>query len=439
MIKLSRKYNRVFLFCLAVLVVVNSGCTINPPQRVVSSGRIIGKPQNIVKSDSTTSQQYGYEPERIILNLTEKPAFSQALTWRTVSDILNPQAQITPALASPGLSKKAQTIHATTEAVKLSEKRRVYQHSIIFKSLKPETLYAYRVGDGEHWSEWNQFKTASQNRKPFKFVNFGDPQNDVKSLCSRIFRAAYKKAPDASFWHFVGDIVNHGDNDEEWGELYYAFGWIPRVTPMILLPGNHGYIKKKVNGEEIREINHLWRPQFTLPENGPDGLEESVYFLDYQGVRFVMLNGNEKQKEQAEWLDKILARNPQPWTIVSIHQPFYSTAKDRDNVHLRELFIPIFDKYSVDLVLQGHDHTYGRTYKLKNGIKVDDNEKGTVYVVSVSGPKIYSINQKSKDLMVKIGAGRQLFQVISIEQNRLKYESYTVTGQLYDSFELKKL
>ncbi|MBN1805277.1 MAG: metallophosphoesterase family protein, partial [Sedimentisphaerales bacterium] len=325
MIKLSRKHNSnysVFLFFLAVLVVVNSGCT--------------------------TNQQAGYEAQRMILNLTEQPAVSQALTWRTVSDIPNPQAQITVALESPGLEKQARTIHANTETVKLGDRRRVYQHSIIFESLKPDTLYAYRVGDGKHWSEWNQFKTASRDREPFKFVNFGDPQNDIKSLCSRVFRAAYRKAPDASFWHFVGDIVNHGDNDEEWGQLYYAFGWIPRVTPMILLPGNHGYIKKKVDGEEIREINHLWHPQFTLPENGPDGLKETVYYLDYQGVRFVMLNGNEKLKEQAEWLDKILDGNPQPWTIVSIHQPFYSTAKDRDNVRLRELFIPILDKYSVD-------------------------------------------------------------------------------------------
>jgi hypothetical protein len=167
-------------------------------------------------------------------------------------------------------------------------------------------------------------------------------------------------------------------------------------------------------------------------------LKEAVYFVDYQGVRFVMLNGNEKLEQQAKWLDNILAQKPQRWTIVSIHQPFYSTAKDRNNPHLRKLFIPIFDKYSVDLVLQGHDHTYGRTYKLRNGIKVGDDEKGTVYVVTVSGPKIYSINENFKDLMVKLGTGRQLFQVISINNGVLNYKSFTVTGQLYDSFELKK-
>ena len=88
MIKPSRKYKsnyRVLLFCLAVLAVVNSVCTPKQPQSAVSSGRIIGQTQS-------------YEPQRIILNLTENPAVSQALTWRTISATANPQAQITPAI-----------------------------------------------------------------------------------------------------------------------------------------------------------------------------------------------------------------------------------------------------------------------------------------------------------------------------------------------------
>ena len=385
-----------------------------------------------------TPPQQNYLAERIILDLTENPSTSQAVTWRTNPNVLKPQAQIALAKEYTDLNKEAKTVHATTEIVKFDNEKIVYHHSVIFDSLKPNTLYAYRVGDGEHWSEWNQFKTATENPGAFKFIYFGDPQNNIKSMCSRIFREAYKKAPDANFWLFAGDIVNHGYNDEEWAELFYALGWIPRMTPMILLPGNHEYLKKIVDGKNIKEITHLWRPQFTLPENGPNGLEETAYFIDYQGVRFVMLNGNEKLEEQAKWLDTILNRIPQRWTIIAIHQPFYSTGEDRDNPHLRKLFIPILDKYSVDLVLQGHDHTYGRTYKLRNGIKVADNQEGTVYIVSISGTKSCSINKSYKELMAKIGTGRQLFQVINVDKNCLLYESFNAMGELYDSFELKK-
>jgi len=377
-------------------------------------------------------------PERIILNLGENAAASQAVTWRTGTGVDSARAQISLASSSPNLHEQTKVLFAVSEEIKATESKSVLQHSITFSGLTPNTLYAYRVGDGKVWSEWNQFKTAHEGEFPIKFVYFGDSQNKIKEYCSRIFRAAYTKAPDANFWHIAGDIVNRGGSDNEWDELFEAFGWVSRITPLMLLPGNHEYVKVEVDGKQVRKLTPLWRPQFTMPENGPLGLEETVYYLDYQGVRFVMLNGNEKLNEQAKWLDETLAENTNQWTIVAIHQPLYSTAKNRDNPHLRERFIPIFDKYGVDLVLQGHDHSYGRTHKLRNGEVVAENEKGTVYVVSVSGPKQYPTNPKFSDLMVKIGTDVQLFQVLSIDSNTIKYESWTVTGELYDSFELNK-
>ena len=181
----------------------------------------------------------------------------------------------------------------------------------------------------------------------------------------------------------------------------------------------------------------LWRAHFTLPENGPDKLEETAFYIDYQGVRLIFLNGNRKYEEQVEWMESLLSNNRNRWTIVAIHQPFYSTGKKRDNPKLRELFLPLIDKYTVDLVLQGHDHSYGRTYKLRNGKIVDDSEKGTVFVVSVSGPKFYVLNERCRHLMKKVGTDVQLFQVITVDKDVLRFESRTVTGELYDSFKLK--
>ena len=377
-------------------------------------------------------------PRRLILNLTENPSNSQAVTWRTLSEIEDPKAQIALVTDAFPLKDSLKTIDAVSEKVILGKDEAVYHYSAIFKALQPDTLYAYRVGTDDNWSEWNQFKTACKGHDPFTFVYFGDPQEDVKSMCSQIFRVAYKKAPDADFWLFVGDLVDNGDRDDEWAELFYAFGWIPRMTPMILLPGNHEYPDKRLFLGKDYKLFHLWRPHFTLPENGPNGLEETVYFIDYQGVRFVMLNGNEKLEEQAQWLDRVLSENPQPWSIAGIHQPAYSTSKYRNNSGLQNLLVPVFDKHSVDLVLQGHDHTYCRTYKIKNGIRVEESEKGTVYVISVSGPKFYQVKTHYKGLMAKIETGRQLFQVIHVDRNRLFYKSVNLKGEVYDSFTLEK-
>ena len=112
----------------------------------------------------------------------------------------------------------------------------------------------------------------------------------------------------------------------------------------------------------------------------------------------------------------------------------------------RSSLIPLFDKYGVDLALQGHDHTYARGSEslyeknLLTGTNIKD-ATGTVYVVSVSGPKQYDVKpswDQYEATRHKAGANKQLFQVISIDGNKLSYRSYTAVGDLFDSFDLIK-
>ena len=100
--------------------------------------------------------------------------------------------------------------------------------------------------------------------------------------------------------------------------------------------------------------------------------------------------------------------------------------------------MPLFDRYGVDVVLTGHDQAYARSYKLHNERPVSTNEKGTVYIVSVSGPKGYELTTKYASLMEKMGTGIQLFQILSIDGRTLTYRSYTASGSMYDGFQLIK-
>ena len=387
-------------------------------------------------------------PERIVLNLTDNPSREIAVTWRTGPGVKHSRVEYlraTPkshgSLNSGGSDpyKETKTMDAATKVVHIKRKTRALQHSLILKGLNPDTLYQYRVGNGKTWSEWCHFKTSADEDKPFTFIYLGDPQNDIKSFCSRAFRAAYSTAPDSRFFLITGDLVSLPWLDDWWGEFFYAAGWMPRHVPFVMVPGNHSYYRDNGVWKYISDSPHpLWFAHFTLPENGPKGLEETAYHLDYQGVRLIMLNGNEKLKEQAQWLESVLANNKNKWSVIAIHQPFYSTGKDRDEPELRRIFLPIIDKYAVDLVLQGHDHTYGRTYKLRNGTIVKNKEKGTVFVVSVSGPKFYEINEKHRHLMKKLATDLQLFQVITVKKDVLTFEARTVTGEPFDSFRLTK-
>ncbi len=383
-------------------------------------------------------QRQSIIPQRIVLNLTASPSTSMAVTWRTIEEVKIPVVQIAEAGDWTGFQKSAVSENATSEKVELDTRAIVFTHSSVISGLKPNTLYAYRVGGDSAWSEWNQFTTAKDGQAPFDFVFFGDPQYEVKDMVSRVFREAFLMAPTAKFWLFTGDLFDLPQYDRNWVEWFYATGFIHSIIPSIVAPGSHEYALKTKGKVQWDIFSPTWKAHFTFPQNGPKGLEGRVYYIDYQGVRFVVLDAQMGLKEQTEWLDKVLANNPNKWTVAAMHEPVFSIAKDRDEHNTRNAFMAVFDKYSVDLVLTGHDHGYARSKSLKNGKVVGERERGTVYVVSVCGPRGYDHNPKYDYLMQKTGKEHQLFQVISFIDHKLAYKSYTVTGTLYDSFELQK-
>lgn len=396
----------------------------------------------------------GEHPDHIVLNLTADPATSASVTWRTSPDITEGYAEIALADAAPKFWRNAKTIEAKTETMDASQVVTAEvvsnYHSVTFTGLLPDTLYGYRVGNGKIWSEWIQFRTASAEPAPFAFLYVGDAQNYILELWSRLIREGYRTAPDARFIIHAGDLVSDAHSERQWHEWFTAGGWIHSMLPSVPLPGNHEF-EPYTPEEEKQDIEHLsvqWHPQFTLPTNGPEGLKETAYYLDYQDVRIVVLNSSEQQEEQVAWLEEVLADNPSKWTVVSYHHPLFSASAGRNNERLRTLWKPVFDKYQVDLSLQGHDHSYARGHidpsgeNLVTGVNTRDTT-GTVYVVSVSGGKMYNLRPNGWDDFVGVTRDRaaentQLFQVVRVDGDTLSFEAYTATGQLYDAFDLIK-
>ena len=385
------------------------------------------------------------DPDRIILTFNGDPSTKRAVTWRTDSTVKKAKAQIAIAGVNSKFARQATDYIATTQEFDLGLYKSnnsliVNYHSVIFENLKPNTLYAYRVGDDENWSEWIQFKTANDKYSKTQFVYFGDAQNDILSHWSRVIRMAYQTAPNASFVIHAGDLVDTAHRDYEWAQWFKAGGFIHSQWTAIPVVGNHEF--QRINGLSPKRLSVQWRPQFTLPveESLHKKLHETVYTVEYQDVLILVLNSTDFLEKQTAYIEEKLSKSDAKWKIVTCHHSVFSPAKGRDFEFARKNWKPLFDKYGVDLVLNGHDHTYSRGHvPVKSQ---DENKSGnfnTLYITSVSGPKQYKIGLQQLDdykadgyLSNKIGEQTQFFQVISIENESLIYKAYTALGDEYD-------
>lgn len=377
------------------------------------------------------------------------------MTWRTAGSVDSPAfAEIAKSTGHAGFADKSIRITAKTQKLDLNVSKHnkqgeVNYHSAIFKNLDPDTLYCYRVCNGDkRCSEWIQFRTAANKSKPFKFVYFGDAQNGKLTHWSRTIRMAYQKAPDSSFARHAGDLINISHVDNEWAQWYKAGGFLHSQWTGIPVAGNHVYIG---DTKVIRsDLSILWRPQFTLPTvpELPEELHETVYTVTYQDMQIIVLNSNRRISEQKSYLEAQLSKPGFHWRIVTFHHSMFSPHRgisEKSDLMEKE-WRPLLEKYNVDMVLQGHDHAYtrGQVPIRENSGFVKDTFQ-TMYITSVSGPKQYSINKghiKSfipKGLeTIRNGEQTQFFQVISADGNKLNYKAYATTGELYDEATIAK-
>jgi hypothetical protein len=440
----SSRFGPVFRRLAAVAAAVVTGCLLLP----------LGAQAPASAATATPIQQYGPSriPDRIVLTPANDLSTSQAVTWRTSTGVTTAQAEIRVASSAPYLKDFNIVKAVSSTTVPTDKGYNELFHTVNFTSLTPGTQYQYRVGDGTNFSEWQHFTTASATPDEFSFVYLGDVQNGIKQDASRVIRNAFRDRPDARIVLQAGDLIDKANDDTQWGEVFDAAGYSFGTQNFFAAPGNHEY--------EGEALSKQWQAQFAYPKNGPKSspeinavLDGTVHYSDYQGVRFISMNSNMSDQAtlavQTEWLDNTLKNNPNEWTVVYFHHPVFSLDEGRNNRSIREAWVPLFEKYNVDLVLQGHDHNYGRGNTAEaekdNPASWDAelNYNGPVYAVSVVGSKMYSgagprIWTENNAHLRKLGGDIQLYQLIDVKQGQLRYESRTADGEYYDGLTIVK-
>jgi acid phosphatase type 7 len=388
-------------------------------------------------------------PDRIVLSAGADAATEMAVAFRTDTAQAAAQAEIAPAIDGPSLAAFAKPVTGESTSIATENGQAIY-HRVRFTGLTPDTPYVYRVKGSAGWSEWLQFRTAAAEARPFSFLYFGDTQNGILPIASRVIRQAFHATASPALVVHAGDLVAQREemvHDDEWGEWTQAGGYNYSIVPQLPAPGNHEYVDRILpGGKGTRALGPHWSGGFALPANGADKAKATTYFVDYQGVRFIILDGTAAidlgaEASQTAWLDATLASSKADWNVVVFHQPIYTCARPNDTAELKKAWKPVFDKRNIDLVLQGHDHCYSRlTAKAGRDagrkVRASGKAQGPVYLVSVTGTKMYALNDRAGTQPDRVAEDTELYQVIDVTKQRLRFRTHTATGRLYDGFDL---
>ena len=285
------------------------------------------------------------------------------------------------------------------------------RHAVTLVDLEPYTVYHYRVeSGGAPLSGDLTFRTAAgPGQTGFTFVVLGDTrsQHEVhRTVVARILRLA----PD--FVLHTGDLVAQGGVSSEWRTFFEIEQELMARVPLFPALGNH-------EGSDPRYFD-----LFYLPGN------ERWYAFDYGNARFVVLEVDgmarfDPQSEQYGWLEETLAANTQPWLFVAFHIPPHSSLRENaEETITRETLTPLFDRYGVDIVFNGHHHNYQRSVV-----------RGVTYIVAAGGgAPIYPITWVDETLIAYANAYHVVH--ITIEGDTLSGVAVAPEGVVLDHFTL---
>jgi hypothetical protein len=371
-------------------------------------------------------------PEQILLTWAGDPAKSISIQWRTSPSVTaGAAAYVRRADSVDTASVPWKFVYADCRTIAQA----MNWHTARLAGLQPSTDYFYVVGDGrrEGWSEPRLFRTGPAAAERFCFVYMGDAQEGMASW-GVLQRAALQRRPDARFFIMAGDLVDLGNDLYHWQSFLKHGAEVYSRRPVMPCVGNHECIK---NGPA------MYRQMLDLPLNGPPGVEsERAYAFTYGDALFVVLDSNLSAQSQTAWLTQCLGASRATWKFAMFHHPAYSSDPTQDHASLRAAWVPVFDRYHVDLVFQGHEHAYMRTYPLRGGERVAGPAEGTIYLISVSGTKMYKQVKRSYTHVAFTNTATystiDLAPATGRRGGRLVYRAYDAGGTVRDEFMIDK-
>jgi acid phosphatase type 7 len=392
-------------------------------QKLLTTIRGRGVESHLVKAFRKTAYPSSTQPDQVMLTWSSDPKNSIDIQWRTDTTIYSGAVNYREKGSSEVFSVNA--LKYRMEDLRLMNDRFINRFTAQIKNLKPGTTYEYQVAPETGWNENYTFTTPAEDDS-FSFIWFGDVHHSP--IWGELVNKAHENHPDVAFLAFVGDMVGDGLHRNEWDDLFEFPKNIISQKPVMMTLGNHD-TRSGLGALMYREL-------FSYPKNGPEDVnQEHTYSFTYKNALYLMIDATSPIEKQSKWIEEQLANTSATWKFAIFHFPPYNFNEPYPDI--QQAWVPLFDKYHVDMVFGGHIHYYMRSKPMKAGEVVDSYNNGTAYIISIGIPS------RSRDIgeepyaAVRYGEG-QYYQYIRINGNELSYTAVDADGKVADSFNIKK-
>jgi Calcineurin-like phosphoesterase/Purple acid Phosphatase, N-terminal domain len=366
-------------------------------------------------------------PEQIHLTWGEHPATGVVVSWASPGPASRPRVRIGQRVIPAEPRQYGDGLNGET----------VWTYHARVGALRPGATYAYVVtadNDSNAADPFSAtFRTAPQGRVPFRFTSFGDLATPNTAWVLSYGQSEYAVEAVESFqplFHLLnGDLcyadLNPADQPEVWRDFGNNNQTSAANRPWMPCPGNH-----EVEFDNGPQGFTSYLTRYTLPDNHVPGFGGRWYCFRVGSVLFVSLDADDVVYQdagplvagpaalvpatstghpaiapgtsfyirdysggaQTAWLERTLAAGRRDesvdWIIVQMHQCACSSSAtgNGSDLGIRQAWLPLFDRYQVDLVLNGHDHDYERSFPVRGADAGAGHEVATGAVVNTLRP-----------------------------------------------------
>ncbi len=323
-------------------------------------------------------------------------------------------------------------------------------NKVTVTGLEGNTSYQYYIQNGSEQTETYTYTTGDFAENGLDIAVVGDPQigssgnneSDTNGW-NETLDTITTDGVDYDFLFSMGDQIDtyyNGENGSSVEAQYdgYLSSDVWKSLPMQVLVGNHD------NGSNSSlYVEHFETPNTT--EYGTVYGEDGDYAFTYNGILFMVINSSSLSiAEHKAFLEEAMAQHPEAqWSIVAFHKSIYSVAShvtESDILQLRTGLAPIFVDLGIDLVIQGHDHVYARSYIMGGADGMDaqitdgsaegdrDMTTGTPEFTDPDGVMYVTFNSGSGSKNYRITSEAFPYTDVQYQNNGRSYSHLSVNG-----------